>query len=184
MGVKKSMNGEEFLQQLQERHSVRNYTGEQIPMEKLNAIIEAGLLAPSSKGARSWELIVIRNKDRLIDLSSCRMGGAARMLVGADAAIAVLGNEEVSDVWAEDCAVVMTQMHLMASCLGVGSCWIQAREQQAMNGETTENYVREFMKFPSEYRLDAILSLGMPEVKMPPTPLEILPFDKVHINKF
>lgn len=178
------MGGEELLQLLQERHSVRNYTGEQVPMEKLNAIIEAGLLAPSSRGARSWEFIVVRNKEKLINLSSCRMGGTARMLVGADAAIAVLANEEISDVWAEDCAVVMTQMHLMAAALGVGSCWIQARERQAMNGQTTEEYVREILKFPSEYRLGAILSMGMPEVKMPPTPLEILPFEKVHINAF
>ena len=49
------------------------------------------------------------------------------MLAGADLAVVVVGDEERSDTWTEDCSVVMENMHLMASVLGVGSCWIQIR---------------------------------------------------------
>ena len=178
------MNGEELLKIMQKRRSVRSYSGEAVPMEKLNLILQAGMMAPSGRAIRPWELIVIRDKQKLIGLSSCRMGGSARMLAGADLAIAVVGDEEKSDVWTEDCCVVMENMHLMASALGVGSCWIQCRERMAMDGETAEEYARTILQFPAECRLEAILSLGMPEEDWPETPLESLPFGKIHINKY
>ena len=178
------MNGEEFLKVLQKRRSVRSYSGEPVPMEKLNMILEAGMLAPSSRAIRPHELIVVRHKQKLISLSGCRMGGSARMLAGADLAIVVVGDEEKSDVWTEDCCVVMENMHLMASALGVGSCWIQGRLREAMDGETTEEFVRNILQYPAECRLEAILSLGMPEEEWPQTPLEMLPFGKIHINKY
>ena len=178
------MNGEELLKVMQNRRSVRNYSGEPVPMKKLNLILEAGMMAPSGRAIRPWELIVVKDKQKLISLSSCRMGGAARMLAGADLAIVVLGNEDRSDVWTEDCSCVMENMHLMASALGVASCWIQGRERMAMDGETAEDYARTILQFPSECRLEAILSLGMPEKEWPETPIESLPFDKIHINKY
>ena len=178
------MSGEELLRAMQKRRSVRNYSGEPVPMEKLNMILEAGMLAPSGRAIRPWELIVIRDKQKLISLSSCRMGGSARMLAGADLAIAVLGDEEKSDVWTEDCCVVMENMHLMASALGVGSCWIQGRDREAVDGETTEDFLRRILQFPSESRLLAILSLGMPDEELPARTPESLPFNKVHINKY
>ena len=178
------MNAEEFLSVLQKRRSVRSYSGEPVPMEKLNMILEAGMLAPSGKAIRPYELIVVRDKQKLISLSSCRMGGSARMLVGADLAIVVVGDEEKSDTWTEDCCAVMENMHLMASALGVASCWIQGRGREAMDGETTEEYCRTILQYPAECRLEAILSLGMPEEEWPETPLSMLPFQKVHINKY
>ncbi len=178
------MSGEDFLRALQNRRSVRSYSGEPVPMEKLNMILEAGMLAPSSRAIRPYELIVVRDKQKLISLSGCRMGGAARMLAGADLAVVVVADEEKSDAWIEDSCVVMENMHLMASALGVGSCWIQGRERTAMDGETTEEYTRNILQFPAECRLEAILSLGMPEEEWPMTPLEMLPFAKIHINKY
>ena len=147
------MNAEELIRVMQKRRSVRRYSGEPVPMEKLNLILQAGMMAPSGRAIRPWEL-------------------------------AVVGDEEKSDVWTEDCCCVMENMHLMASALGVGSCWIQCRERMAMDGETTEDYVRTLLQYPSECRLEAILSLGMPEEEWPETPLEALPYGKIHINKY
>ena len=178
------MSGEDFLRALQNRRSVRSYSGEPVPMEKLNMILEAGMLAPSSRAIRPYELIVVRDKQKLISLSGCRMGGAARMLAGADLAVVVVADEEKSDAWIEDSCVVMENMHLMASALGVASCWIQGRERQAIDGETTEDFLRCILQFPAECRLEAILALGMPDEELPARSPESLPFNKVHINKY
>ena len=155
------MNAEEFLKILQKRRSVRSYSGEPVPMEMLNMILEAGMLAPSGRAIRPYELIVVRDKQKLISLSGCRKGGAARMLAGADLAVVVVGDEERSDTWTEDCSVVMENMHLMASALGVASCWIQGRGREAMDGETTEDFTRNILQYPAECRLEAILSLSL-----------------------
>ena len=68
------MNGEDLLKIMQKRRSVRSYNGDAVPMEKLNLILQAGMMAPSGRAIRPWELIVIRDKQKLIGLSSCRMG--------------------------------------------------------------------------------------------------------------
>lgn len=166
------------------RRSVRNFTGEPVPMEKLNQIIMAGLSSASSRGLRPWELIVVRDRQKLIDMSGCRLQGSSRMLAGADAAIIVVADEDQSDVWVEDSSVVMANMHLMASALGVGSCWIQGRGREAIDGESTEDFLRSLLQFPSECRLLAILSLGMPEEEPEARTPDSLPFGKVHINKY
>ena len=175
---------EQMMETFLNRRSVRSYTGEAVPMEKLNTIIMAGLSSASSRAIRPWDLIVVRDKDKLIEMSGCRLKGSSRMLAGADAAIVVVGDGERSDVWIEDCSVVMANMHLMASALGVGSCWIQGRDREAVDGETTEDFLRRILQFPSESRLLAILSLGMPDEELPARTPESLPFNKVHINKY
>ena len=82
------------------------------------------------------------------------------MLKEAQCAIVVIGDETEQDVWIEDCSVAMANMHLMASSLGIGSCWVQGRLRNA-DEKTTEEFVRERLGFPENYRLEAILtSLG------------------------
>lgn len=173
----------DLLEILKNRRSVRTYTGEPVSEECLMKIVQAGLLSASSRNYEPWELIVVRDKEMLNRLSDCR-AGSAKMLAGADAAIVVLGKEEKSDVWVEDCSIVMSNMHLMADSLGVGSCWIQGRLREAAEGGSTEAYVRELLGFPEELRLEAILSLGMPAGKRPPKELSKLPMEKVHYGKY
>ena len=140
-----------LLEIMQSRRSVRKYTDEKISEENMTAIIQAGLLSASSKGKRPWELIVVRDRDMLNKMADCR-DGAANMLTGADAAVVVIADESVTDVWTEDCSIVMSNMHLMADSLGVGSCWIQGRLRTAADGRTTEEYLREAIQcYRSKY---------------------------------
>ena len=77
----------------------------------------------------------------------------------------------------------MMNMHLTASSLGVGSCWIQGR-LRTVNGKSTEAVVKEILGFPDHYRLEAILSLGMPAVHPEARKLEDLPMEQIHWEKF
>ena len=105
------------------------------------------------------------------------------MLKGASCAVVVLGDSEKTDVWTEDCSNVMMNMHLMASALGVGSCWIQGRLRTA-GGVSTEEIVREILGFPDHLKLEAILSLGMPAAQPEARSLDDLPEEKLHWEKF
>lgn len=149
-----------LLSIFQQRHSIRKYTGAPIDDAALTQIIQAGLLSASSRSIRPWEFIV------------------------------VIANAEVSDVWIEDSSIAMANMHLMADSLGIGSCWIQGRLRTATSADfgtasiTTEDYVRECLHFPEGYKLEAILSLGMPAEEKTPAELSKLPFEKIHYEKF
>ena len=70
------------------RRSVRQYTDEAIPEEKLMAILHAGLAAASSKNRRPWEFILVQDRSMLDKLSACRPG-AANLLGKCKAAIVV-----------------------------------------------------------------------------------------------
>ena len=120
-------------------------------------------------------------------MAGCREG-SADMLKEASAAIIVAADPGKTDVWIEDCSIVMTQMHLMADSLGVGSCWIQVRlrdaGKSAPEGTTTEGYVQNLLGIPEEYKVEAILSLGMPKNHPAPRNLEELPTGKIHWERF
>ena len=173
----------DLLEIMRNRRSVRKYTGERIDDEKIEKVLQAGMLSASSKGRRPWEFIVVRSKETLEKMAHSRVAGAA-MLKGADTAIAVIADPEKCDVWVEDCSIVMANMHLMADSLGIGSCWIQGRLREAPDGRSTEDYVRECLGFPGTYRLEAILSLGIPEKHPIKRHTDQLPMEKVHLEKF
>ena len=56
------------LDVIKERRSIRKFKPEQIKEEELQAIIEAGLYAPSAINKQSWNFTVIQNKEILDEL--------------------------------------------------------------------------------------------------------------------
>lgn len=172
-----------LLEIMKHRRSVRKYTGEKIDEDKLQQILAAALLAPSGRAKRPWEFVVVRDKETLTKLSKAREHGA-EMLAGADCAVVVLGDEEATDVWTEDCSNAMAHMYLMASALGVGCCWIQGRLRKTADGVLTEDYIRDLLKVPSRYRLEAVMSLGMPADHPSPYDVDSLPWEKIHQETF
>lgn len=173
----------ELLNYFQNRRSVRSYTGASVPEEAVNQILQAGLMSASGKAIRPWEFIVVRSRETLNALAECRTA-PVKMLRECDCAIVVLGDESRSDVWVEDCSVAMANMHLMADGLGIGSCWVQGRLREAADGRSTEDFVRSLLGFPAHLRLEAILTLGMPDQHPEPHHLENLPTEKIHREKF
>ena len=160
----------ELLKLLQSRRSIRKYTDEHISDETLEKILQAGLLAPSSRAIYPVELVAVRDKEMLSKLSECKAAGAA-MLKNADAAIVVIGDTAKSDAWIEDCSITMTLMMLEATEQGVGNCWVQCRGRQTAEGTSTEERVRALLSLPENYGVLAILSLGMPAEE--PEPREL-----------
>ena len=106
------------------------------------------------------------------------------MLEGAAAAIVVFADPEVTDVWTEDCCIVMSNMHVMAASLGVGSCWIQGRLRETAEGQSTEEYCRKLLGVPEQFALEAILSIGVPAERAAGYTVEDLREEKIHWEKF
>ena len=62
---------ENFHELLLTRHSIRKYTDEPIAAEDVKTILEAGLMAPSSKRSTAWNFIVVEDKE---SNPHCRVG--------------------------------------------------------------------------------------------------------------
>ena len=173
-----------FIDLLLHRRSVRQYTDERVTREQLEQIVRAGLLSPTGRNKRDWEFVVVEDRATLEQLAEARSGGAAKMLAGAAAAIVVLGDPTATDVWCEDCSIAMSNMHLMADSLGLGSCWIQGRLRVAEDGCSTDEFVRELLGVPEGLTLEAMLSIGVPAKRPAAHTLNDIDASKVHWERF
>ena len=173
----------DLLEVMRSRRSVRQYTDEKISDEQIKKILSAALLAPSGHSKYPCEFIVVKNSETLEKLSHCRVG-VAKMLTQAAAAVVVIADAEKSDTIVEDSSVAMMNMELMATSLGIGNCWIQVRARDAENNLPAEEYLREILKFPANFKCQSILSLGIAAKQPRARELEKLNFGKVHEEIF
>ena len=169
----------ELMDVMLQRRSIRRYTDEPVPEEKLEKILQAGLLAPTSKNRRPCEFYVVKDRETLDALSNVKVANG-EMLRKATAAIVVFGDTNKADTWIEDSSIALAFMHLMAKDQGVGSCWVQMHLRKDSDGRDAEDNVREIMDVPDSYRIVGILSLGMPAEERPARDLEKLEYHKIH----
>ncbi|MBQ9251397.1 MAG: nitroreductase family protein [Clostridia bacterium] len=168
-----------LLEIMQKRRSIRKFTGEAIPDAKLRRILQAGLLAPTSRNRKPCELYVIQDRETLKQLSKAKQAGGG-FLADAPAAIVVFGDEKKADTWIEDCSIALTHMMLMATEEGIGNCWVQIHLRSTLLGKDAEVNVREILGVPESYRVAGILALGGPAEEPRPYMLEGLDYGKIH----
>ena len=147
---------------LKKRKSIRKYTGEDISQDIIDKIIEAGKLAPSGRNKKPVRLILVKDQEILESLSNTRSHGS-QLLAGANAAIVVVGDSELSDTWIEDCSIAMMIMQLQATELGIGNCWVQVRGRYLdETGELTADLIKSKLNIEDKYSVECMLALGMP----------------------
>ena len=165
------------------RRSIRKYTQEALSPEAVKTILEAGLLAPSSKRFTPWEFIAVEDKETLARLSECKTSGA-KPIAGAALAIVVTADMTLTDTWIEDASIAAILMQLQAADLGLGSCWIQVRGRFGAMDEPAEDFVRETLGIPEEMGVLCILSIGHKDEERKPFDEEKMMWEKVHIGKW
>ena len=126
-----------FKDLVQMRRSHRKFTEQQIDGDDVKLILRAALMAPTSKGQRAWQFVVVDNKMDLEKLSDAKdMGG--QFLKGAPLAIVVLGDPVQNDCWVEDGSIAAISMQYQAEELGLGSCWIHRAKEELEDPKAKE----------------------------------------------
>lgn len=117
----------ETLQVIKDRRSVRSYASRQLEAEDLDAILEAGTWAASGKNQQSAVMVVVQDPDtieRMRYLNAQIQGRPGTdPFYGAPTVVVVLADGENSN-WLKDGSLVMGNLMIAASAVGVGSCWI------------------------------------------------------------
>ncbi len=172
----------EFFEVLRKRRSVRRFQDRHVPRELVEKLLEAAFLSPSSFNKRPWHFIVVDEKERLKALSKAKLGASG--LATAPLAIVVTADESRSDVWIEDASIATEHIQLAAFDLGLSSFWVQIRNRMHDEDKTAEEYVRELLEIPENYRVLCIIGVGYPAEKKPPRGDEIFEWEKVSLNRF
>ena len=155
-----------FSELIDTRHSIRRFDERQIDSQTLETIVKSALKAPSSKNLQPWKLVVVTDPEIKNRLAEAKPANGT-FVKYAPAAIVVLGDEQVSDCWVEDCSIAATFVQLAAQEFGISSCWAQMRGRKREDGSPTEPFVCKTIGADEKYRVLCILALGyaVPEAR-------------------
>lgn len=117
-----------FTELAEKRYSVKSFSNRPVEEEKLNAIIHAGMLAPTAKNNQPQKIYVLRSEEalkKINELSPCIYGAPVVFLLGYDKTQEWNSQfEEGVHSGVEDISIVATHMMLEAADIGVGTCWV------------------------------------------------------------
>lgn len=117
----------EFSEVIKKRYSCKKFDGRPVEQERLDAILEAGRLAPTAKNLQEQRIYVVQSAEGLakVDkITPCRYGAATVLAVAFDKGNVFVYPGEKRSSGAEDASIVATHMMLAACDAGVDSCWL------------------------------------------------------------
>ncbi len=135
----KELRMNDALKAIAGRRSLRKYGPGQVSDAELQAVLEAGLQAPSGHNDQSWFFAVIQNADLIQEISDgakeamrqipipwiAELGKNEKYNIFYDAptAVIVAAKKDAVAPLADVCAAI-ENMLIAAESLGLGSCWI------------------------------------------------------------
>ncbi len=173
----------DFKTLVQMRRSHRKFTDQEIDADDVRLILRAALMAPTSKGQRGWQFVVVDDKMDLEKLSDAKdMGG--QLIKGASMAVVVLGDPMQNDCWVEDGSIAAISMQYQAEELGLGSCWVQMRGRGLSDGTSADTVIRGILDIPEHLNTLCVVAFGHKADERKPQNEDKLKWENVHIGKY
>ena len=173
----------DFKDLVQQRRSHRKFTGEEVSAEDVKLILRAGLMAPTSKGQRAWQFVVVDDKTDLEKLSDAKdLGG--QLIKDAALAIVVLGDPMQNDCWVEDGSIAAISMQYQVEELELGSCWVQMRGRGLSDGTSADTVIRGVLDIPENLSCLCVIAVGHKADERKPQNEDKLKWENVHLEKF
>jgi nitroreductase len=163
----------ETIDVIARRYSCRAFSGKPVPGDVVDAILTAGLHAPSAVNRQPWRLIVIRDKaliDQMNDAGVSVMadvdpdayertkGRGGLMLYNAPLMI-IIAEQMADNTYADlDCGIMASHLALAAASLGVDSC-IAGMPRILFSGDDGAALVKR-IGMPDGFRFALSLLLG------------------------
>lgn len=149
----------EFSELIERRHSVRGYKEDPVEKEKLNKVLEAGIIAPTGINSQAFKIYVIdtkKHKKALEKIYNQSWFVEAPIVLGLAMAPSKSwtrpwDGKNISDI---DAGIVMDHMILAACNEGLGTCFIGAFKKYA---------AVDFLDLDEEYEPILFTPLGYPD---------------------
>lgn len=150
---------------IKKRQSVRKYLNKPVENDKLELVLEAARLAPSSSNTQPWHFIAVKDKGLKTKLMhAVPLGVTAINSFIVEAPVVIVGCvtpgffQKVTSMFGRenhivDVSIAMEHMVLAAEELGLGTCWI---------GWFDEGKVKKLLNVPRAAKVVAMLTLGYP----------------------
>lgn len=189
------MSYENLLKIAKNRRSIRKFSDKPVAREDIEKIVEVGMMAPSGFNSQMWEMVVVdddRLRQQITELLLAGLGKTSKGFASAPVYLLMYGDERVrqygpaarvdNDAWWEftlnaSMSSAFMSMQLAASSLGLGTMWVSAFRNPAVDGP-----VKELLNIPSHLRIFEMLAIGHPGMKAGKKKMRELA-DTLHFNR-
>ncbi|MDL2258021.1 nitroreductase family protein [Eubacteriales bacterium OttesenSCG-928-K08] len=154
------------MQAIITRQSIRSFTNQPVDEEQIEAIVRAGMHAPSAHHKRTWRMISVTERKTLDALSE--LGKYWKMLKEATLCIATCVyapgiKAEDMELQIHNGAAATQNMLLAAHALGLGAVWLGISPERPAYLPT-----KELLSIPEEARVVSLIAVGHPQEPIPP----------------
>lgn len=165
----------EFQKALDSRYSVRNYKQIPVEEEKIQAVLEAGRIAPTAKNSQPQKIFVAKSEEamqKVRELTVCHFDAPVVFIVCGDSDRACILKSNGRNFMEIDCAIVQTYMMLKAADLGLGTCWV---------GRIMPEDVKKAFNLPENIVVYGFLVMGYPADDCEPAPRH---YERLELSEF
>ena len=151
----------DLVKAIEERHSVRGFTSEDVPMDTVTEALRLGNLAPSAGNLQARDFIIVKDKEMKKKLTKAAYG--QRFVEEAPVVVVVCCNKNRIKNYGErgenlytiqDTAAAIENMMLYLVSKGYGTCWV---------GAFDDKEVARVLELPDCAKAVAMIPIGRPK---------------------
>lgn len=162
-----------LLDLVKKRRSIRKFTDEEISDKEIHEIIEVALHAPTAKNQNPVRYIVVKDRERIQELSKYKKIGS-KFISGAKIAIAVVTDTDIAPVTNhQDASIAATYILLKVSEMNLGATWGNVTDAVNEEGRPSQEVLKEFFKLDDKFNVECVIGIGHPAEEKS----EKIPFD-------
>ncbi|MCM1483173.1 MAG: nitroreductase family protein [Muribaculaceae bacterium] len=173
-------NTEAVIENIMTRTSIRKFTDRKVSRDTLDALLKAGMAAPTAMNKQPWAFVAVTEREVLDSLMAVHPHSN---LATATAAIIVCGDMQRAiegpgqEYWVQDCSAATENILLAAHAYGLGAVWCGVYPMPDRIPD-----VSRVLELPSYVKPLCIVALGYPAES--PTPKDKWNTDNVHYQRW
>ncbi len=148
----------DFLELAQKRYSCRKFSDKPVEEEKIDKIIQAGILAPTAMNKQPFKIWEIKGKniEKIAKATPFTFGASVILAIGAKSTDTYVRPFDGKNFFEIDAAIAATHMMLEVTDLGLGTTWVGHFDPKVLKQE-----------FPqmNDYEVVALFPIGYPLVE-------------------
>lgn len=148
------------LSVIQDRKSVRSYTGQPVSKEEIDCLLRAAMAAPAAVHLLPWKFIVVTDKGKLKTLTAGLPFAQMLKKAGTGIVVCAVPDEAAmnSEVYAViDCSCASENILLAAEAMGLGAVWTAVYPNTELM-----DFVRDELHIPGHVIPLNIIPVGYP----------------------
>ena len=168
----------EILNGIITRRSVRQYTDEVIPQEKVDELVKYGMYAPSARNCQPWHFVLLNDREMFLKIEAFHP--YSKMLKHAQWGIVVCGDEQLAhtpDYFPVDCSAATQNILLAAHGMGYGAVWLGIYPRPERIAA-----MKALLDLPPHIHAFSLISVGC-AAQQPPQQERFHP-ERIHLNKW